>query len=255
MRSAVAVLLLLGCASGAPSRPDADSDEELLEVSQLGVTIPQPESGALRPTLFIGLGSFGRKALLELRCRFIDRFGDMDGDGFVEYARGTETGLANQGWKDSHDSISYADGALATGPIALVEVQAYVFAARRAAAACARRLGFLKQAETLEAQAELIRRRFEEAFWCEELGTYALALDGDKQPCKVRTSNAGQLLFTGIVETDRARRVAADLMSSKFFSGWGIRTEMPTPWQSPRQRAPPRIPGPIPHHPHQQARR
>ena len=161
---------------------------------------------------------------IEAALQWIDGPGDPDKDGFVEYQRATEQGLANQGWKDSFDAIFHADGQLAEGYIALAEVQGYVFAGKRLAARCARRLGLIEQAAQLESAALLLAERFEEAFWCEELGTYALALDGAKRPCKVRTSNAGQLLFTGIVRTDRARRVAADLMSHKFFSGWGIRT-------------------------------
>jgi len=161
---------------------------------------------------------------IEAALAWIDRFGDMDGDGFIEYARGMETGLANQGWKDSHDSISHADGTLAAGPIALVEVQAYVFAARRAAAACARRLGFSDRAESLEAQAELMRMRFEEAFWCPDLAYYGLALDGEKRICRVRSSNVGHALACGIVAPDRAQASAATLMRSDFFTGWGIRT-------------------------------
>jgi glycogen debranching enzyme len=161
---------------------------------------------------------------IEAALQWIDGPGDPDGDGFVEYQRATEKGLANQGWKDSFDAVFHADGHLAEGHIALCEVQGYVFAAKRLLARVARRLGFADRADRLDAEAEQLQERFEEAFWCEELGTYALALDGAKQPCRVRTSNAGQLLFTGIVREDRARRVAADLMSQKFFSGWGIRT-------------------------------
>ena len=161
---------------------------------------------------------------IEAALQWIDGPGDPDKDGFVEYRRATEQGLANQGWKDLFDAIFHADGQLAEGYIALAEVQGYVFAGKRLAARCARRLGLNDRAANLESDAQRLAERFEEAFWCEELGTYALALDGAKQPCRVRTSNAGQLLFTGIVGTDRARRVAADLMSSKFFSGWGIRT-------------------------------
>jgi glycogen debranching enzyme len=161
---------------------------------------------------------------IEAALQWIDVSGDPDKDGFVEYQRATEQGLANQGWKDSFDAIFHADGQLAEGYIALAEVQGYVFAGKRLAARCARRLGLINQAARLESEALLLAERFEEAFWCEELGTYALALDGAKRQCKVRSSNAGQLLFTGIVRTDRARRVAADLMSHKFFSGWGIRT-------------------------------
>jgi glycogen debranching enzyme len=161
---------------------------------------------------------------IEAALRWIDGSGDPDRDGFVEYQRASEKGLANQGWKDSYDAIFHADGRLAEGYIALAEVQGYVFAAKRLAARCAARLGKSDQAHKLEAEAELLARRFEEAFWCDDLGTYALALDGAKEPCKVRTSNAGQLLFSGMVHKDRARLVAADLMRPHFFSGWGIRT-------------------------------
>jgi glycogen debranching enzyme len=161
---------------------------------------------------------------IEAALRWIDGAGDPDQDGFVEYQRASEQGLANQGWKDSYDAIFHADGRLAEGYIALAEVQGYVFAGKKLAARCARRLGKDDAAHRLEAEARLLAHRFEEAFWCEELGTYALALDGKKQPCKVRTSNAGQLLFTGMVRADRARLVAADLMRPHFFTGWGIRT-------------------------------
>jgi glycogen debranching enzyme len=161
---------------------------------------------------------------IEAALRWIDGAGDPDKDGFVEYQRASEQGLANQGWKDSYDAIFHADGRLAEGYIALAEVQGYVFAAKRLAAHCAARLGQTETAARLEAEAKRLAERFEEAFWCEELGTYALALDGAKQPCRVRSSNAGQLLFTGIVREDRARRVAADLMRPHFFTGWGIRT-------------------------------
>jgi glycogen debranching enzyme len=150
--------------------------------------------------------------------------GDPDQDGFVEYRRASEQGLANQGWKDSYDAIFHADGRLAEGHIALAEVQGYVFAGMQLAARCARRLGLADQARKLETEAQQLAERFEAAFWCPELGTYALALDGEKQPCRVRTSNAGQLLFTGIVREDRARLIAADLMRPHFFTGWGIRT-------------------------------
>jgi glycogen debranching enzyme len=170
------------------------------------------------------------KTLLELwpaveaALGWIDGAGDPDRDGFVEYQRASEKGLANQGWKDSYDAIFHADGRIAEGYIALAEVQGYVFAGKRLAARCAARLGKIDLARRLEAEAQLLAKRFEEAFWCEELGTYALALDGAKQPCKVRSSNAGQLLFTGIVREDRARMIAADLMRPHFFTGWGIRT-------------------------------
>ena len=161
---------------------------------------------------------------IEAALRWIDGAGDPDQDGFIEYRRASEMGLANQGWKDSYDAIFHADGRLAEGYIALAEVQGYVYAAKRLAARSAARLGRTDMARRLDAEATLLAERFEATFWCEELGTYALALDGAKQPCRVRTSNAGQLLFTGIVSDDRAGKVAADLMRPQFFSGWGIRT-------------------------------
>src|SRR4051812_29713715 len=161
---------------------------------------------------------------IEAALRWIDGAGDPDRDGFVEYQRASEEGLTNQGWKDSYDAIFHADGRLAEGYIALAEVQGYVFAAKQLAARCASRLGRRDIAERLEAEAKLLAARFEEAFWCEELGTYALALDGEKRPCQVRTSNAGQLLFSGMICEPRARKVAADLMRPHFFTGWGIRT-------------------------------
>ena len=161
---------------------------------------------------------------VEAGLRWIDGPGDPDKDGFVEYRRASEQGLANQGWKDSYDAIFHADGQLAEGYIALAEVQGYVFAGKQLAARCAARLGKHDLAKKLETEARQLAKRFEEAFWCDELGTYALALDGDKRPCRVRTSNAGQLLFSGMIRQDRARLVAADLMRPQFFTGWGIRT-------------------------------
>jgi glycogen debranching enzyme len=161
---------------------------------------------------------------IERAIAWIDGPGDADKDGFVEWHRAAGTGLANQSWKDSYDAIFHADGRLAEGPIASVEVQGYVFAARRSAAICARKLGHIQRARELEAQALELQRRFERAFWCEDLGTYALALDGAKKPCKVHTSNAGHALATGIAAAAHARSVARDLLGGSFNSGWGIRT-------------------------------
>jgi glycogen debranching enzyme len=155
---------------------------------------------------------------------WIDRYGDVDQDGFVEYARQSSEGLVNQGWKDSHDSIFHADGTAAAGPIALCEVQAYVYAAKRGAAAIAQALGQRNLAAALDHAAETLRARFEAAFWCDELGTYALALDGAKRPCRVRSSNAGHALLAGIASAERARRVGDGLLRPESFSGWGIRT-------------------------------
>ena len=159
---------------------------------------------------------------VEAALRWIDQYGDRD--GFVEYQRQCADGLLHQGWKDSDDAVFHADGTLAQGPIALCEVQGYVYAARRAGAALAALLGRSAQAAELARQAEVLRHRFGQAFWCEDLATYALALDGDKRPCRVRTSNAGQCLFTGIAHPDHARNVAGTLLSPDSFSGWGIRT-------------------------------
>jgi glycogen debranching enzyme len=155
---------------------------------------------------------------------WIDGPGDPDGDGFVEYHSQREDGLVNQGWKDSADSVFHADGRLAEGPIALVEVQAYVYAAKRSIANVARALGQHADAARLMAESDALRARFENTFWSEKLGTYVLALDGAKEPCAVRSSNAGHVLLSGIASEDRARRVAADLLSHSFFCGWGIRT-------------------------------
>lgn len=161
---------------------------------------------------------------IEAALRWIDEYGDADGDGFVEYGRMSHHGLVNQGWKDSHDAVFAPDGSLAQGPIALVEVQAYVHAAKHHAARLARLLGLAKQAAQLDAAAERLREQFEATFWSEELGFYALALDGEKRRLDVLSSNAGQVLFTGIAAPERAARVADRLLRPEFFSGWGIRT-------------------------------
>ncbi|MGB8064714.1 MAG: amylo-alpha-1,6-glucosidase [Candidatus Sulfotelmatobacter sp.] len=161
---------------------------------------------------------------IERALDWIDQFGDVDGDGFVEYARHSHEGLVQQGWKDSNDSVFHVDGKVTEPPIALCEVQGYVYAAKLAASRMAHTLGNVDQSCDLEVQAEALRTKFEEQFWCNDLGTYALALDGRKRPCRVRTSNAGHSLYTGIASPDRARRVAEMLMSPDFFTGWGIRT-------------------------------
>jgi glycogen debranching enzyme len=155
---------------------------------------------------------------------WIDTYGDRDGDGFVEYHRQTQQGLANQGWKDSQDAVFHRNGEYAQGPIALCEVQAYVYGAKRHASKLAAALGFAPQADELQSQAERLRLDFEAKFWCEELSVYALALDGSKQPCRVVSSNSGQVLLTGIADPQRALRVAQTLLGPACFSGWGIRT-------------------------------
>ncbi|ESZ75934.1 MULTISPECIES: amylo-alpha-1,6-glucosidase [unclassified Mesorhizobium] len=182
---------------------------------------------------------------IHLACAYAERTGDMDfiaslwpslcaaakwteeasrATGFVTYQRAAESGLANQGWKDSFDSVFHADGRIPKGPIALVEVQGYVFAAFRGLAALARRRGEFAQAEHWENRAEEMRIAVERDFWLDDLGFYALAIDGAGEPCKVRTSNAGHLLYVGLPEPARAKMVADQLLSASFHSGWGVRT-------------------------------
>ncbi|WP_095200314.1 amylo-alpha-1,6-glucosidase [Mesorhizobium carmichaelinearum] len=182
---------------------------------------------------------------IHLACAYADRTGDIAfidtlwpslcaaaewietasrSTGFLTYQRAAESGLANQGWKDSFDSVFHADGRIPKGPIALVEVQGYVFAAFQGLAKLARLRGETERAESWEIRADAIRQQVERHFWIEELGYYALALDGDGQPCKVRTSNAGHLLYVGLPSPDRARMVADQLLSASFHSGWGLRT-------------------------------
>ncbi len=155
---------------------------------------------------------------------WMDRWGDADGDGFIEYASDAPRGLTNKGWKDSIDSIFCENGALATGSIAVCEVQAYAFAAKRAAAAIATSLGDAASASRLALEADALRAIFLERFWDEGLGLYALALDGAKNRCRVAASNTGHCLFAGIARDDHASRIIDDLLSPRFFSGWGIRT-------------------------------
>jgi glycogen debranching enzyme len=161
---------------------------------------------------------------LRLALQWMIDDGDPDGDGFLEYARRSANGLVQQGWKDSFDSVFHANGTLADPPIALCEVQGYAYAAWRSGAALAAMRGEASLAAQWNARADHLQTRFEQAFWCEDLGTYALALDGAKRPCRVRTSNAAHCLFSGIASPERARRVAAALMDQASFAGWGIRT-------------------------------
>ncbi|GAB4354244.1 MAG: amylo-alpha-1,6-glucosidase [Oricola sp.] len=155
---------------------------------------------------------------------WIETDGDHDRDGFVEYFRRRPGGLVNQGWKDSNDSTFHADGRLAEGPIALVEVQGYVYDALLAGSELAGIVGEEDRAGRLRAKADELLGRFDRAFWNDELGFYAMALDGEKRPCAVRGSNAGHVLFSGAAMTHRADDVVRTMMSPPFFSGYGIRT-------------------------------
>jgi glycogen debranching enzyme len=161
---------------------------------------------------------------IQAALQWTDTFGDPDHDGFVEYKRKSKTGLVQQGWKDSNDSVFHSDGDLAEGPIALCEVQGYVYRAKRYAAGMAAALGDHSRSEQLRCQADSLKSRFDQNFWCEEMGTYALALDGAKQQCRVRSSNAGHCLFAGIATFEQASAVARTLLSDDSFSGWGVRT-------------------------------
>ncbi|TMA90353.1 MAG: amylo-alpha-1,6-glucosidase [Deltaproteobacteria bacterium] len=160
----------------------------------------------------------------EAALRWIDQYGDKDGDGFIEYKRKTERGLRNQGWKDSWDGVPHLDGTPAEPPIALVEVQGYCLDARRRMARLYRQLGRREDAARCAIAAQRLARRLDEAFWMEKAGTYALALDGEKRQVQTVASNAGHLLFSRAVPEARARRVARVLMSPESFSGFGIRT-------------------------------
>jgi glycogen debranching enzyme len=155
---------------------------------------------------------------------WIDDFGDRDGDGYVEYQRMSDRGLQNQGWKDSHDSTRFADGRLARAPIALCEVQGYVYAALLARAHFADEARDAPLGVKLRAQAAELKARFNRDFWLEDQGWLAMGLDRDKQPLDALTSNMGHCLWTGILDADKARRVAERLLSPEMFSGWGIRT-------------------------------
>jgi glycogen debranching enzyme len=156
--------------------------------------------------------------------QWMDHDGDADGDGFVEYAGSSGGGLDQQGWKDSPDSIFHRDGRIAKPPIALCEVQGYVYDAKLRAAQLAQALDEPEFARQLLQSAQALKQRFNAAFWCEEIGSYALALDGDKRQCKVAASNAGHALWTGIAEPELAARVAQRLLCKDMFCGWGVRT-------------------------------
>ncbi|WP_336715649.1 amylo-alpha-1,6-glucosidase [Arthrobacter sp. USHLN218] len=187
------------------------------------------------PLFLIVLGEvsrwgFGADILAELQphadraLEWIRDYGDRDGDGFVEYQRLNDNGLINQGWKDSWDGVNFADGRLAETPIALCEVQGYVYAAYMACAYMAYDAGDLAKAADLRDRAARLKKRFNEAFWLPDKGYYAIALDKDKRPVDACASNMGHCLWNGIVDADKAQQVVQHLMSPEMFSGWGVRT-------------------------------
>ncbi len=161
---------------------------------------------------------------VERALAWIDAHGDRDGDGFVEYGRQAAHGLSNQGWKDADDAVFHADGSLPRPPLALCEVQGYVYEAKVRVAQMAEALGSHKTAEELRQSAQRLKSQFHEKFWCDRIQSYAMALDADKHPCCVRSSNAGQCLFTGIAQPQAAAQIKTQLFENDFFSGWGVRT-------------------------------
>lgn len=161
---------------------------------------------------------------IAMAMEWIEKYGDIDKDGFVEYRKKSQTGLDNQGWKDSHDSIIYEDGNLAEPPIALCEVQGYVYDAKMKAAMIARKLGHHELAEKWTREASELKEKFNRVFWSESRSVFVLALDGSKNKCEVLSSNAGHCLFSGIAEAEKAKLTAEALLSPDSFSGWGVRT-------------------------------
>jgi len=155
---------------------------------------------------------------------WIDSYGDLDGDGFIEYQRRSPKGLANQGWKDSWDAIMHHDGEVAKSPVALCEVQGYVYEAKYRMASLMRSFGDVKTADRLKKESAEMAKRFEKAFWMPKLGFYAMALDREKRQTQVISSNPGQLLFTRMLAQDRAKAVTQRFMLEDMFSGWGWRT-------------------------------
>ncbi|MDX6717729.1 MAG: hypothetical protein QOH30_4287, partial [Baekduia sp.] len=225
---------------------DAYSEEEpgriMHETRYLGVDAPTLTGGSTyygsadaTPLYVMLLGELSRWGLSEESLRallphadralaWMEQYGDRDGDGYIEYLKTSDRGLANQGWKDSADGIRYRNGAVAEAPLALCEVQAYAYGAHRARAAIATRLGQHDIATRHQHLAAQLKERFNRDFWLEEEGWYAIALGPDKKPVDSLTSNMGHCLWTGIVPEERAGRVAAKLMSPQMWNGWGIRT-------------------------------
>jgi glycogen debranching enzyme len=212
------------------------------ETRYLGVDAPTLTGGSTyygsadaTPLFVVLLGELSRWGLDEDSLRklvpnadraleWMTKFGDRDGDGYIEYLKTSDRGLTNQGWKDSNDGIRYRDGRVAEAPLALCEVQGYAYAAHRARAAIAARLGEADVEARHLRLAEELKTRFNKDFWLEELGWYAVALGPDKEPVDSLTSNIGHCLWSGIVDDDRAQLVADRLMSQPMWSGWGIRT-------------------------------
>ncbi|HEY2803236.1 MAG TPA: amylo-alpha-1,6-glucosidase [Actinomycetota bacterium] len=207
------------------------------ELARAGIVPHSPYYGSVdsTPWFLILLGQYFRwtgdeafvRSMLpnaEAALGWIDRYGDLDGDGFVEYETRSPSGIRNQGWKDSWDSIVHADGRLAEPPIALAEVQAYVYLAKLRIADAFSALGYRSRASDLVEQAATLRKRFNEAFWMEDEGFFAGALDADKRQVRTIVSNPGHGLYCDIVDREKAELLSRRLLTSDMFSGWGIRT-------------------------------
>ncbi|MCX6021867.1 MAG: hypothetical protein NTZ05_09080 [Chloroflexi bacterium] len=238
------VLNVLAAHQGSQADPERDEEPGKIlhefrvgEMARLGEIPMTPYYGTVDATpLFVMLlGQYfqwtGDRELVqsllpaaEAALRWIAHHGDQDGDGFVEYNKHSQKGIANQGWKDSWDAIVHADGSLAQPPISLVEVQGYVYAGKLGMAGIYDALGQPGRAAELRAEARALKLRFNQAFWSDDLGFYALALDGSKRPAASVSSNVGHALWTGIADAERAPRVVERLLGNDMFSGWGIRT-------------------------------
>jgi glycogen debranching enzyme len=241
---ALGTLRALARAQGTVSDPDTEEEPgRILHETRMGLDFPLARGGAstyygtadATPLFVTVLGELSRRgefpeAVAELlphadrALEWILESGDRDGDGFVEYQRATPTGLLNQGWKDSFDGINHADGRMAEGPIALCEVQGYVYSAYLARAQLARSAGEPLRATLWDDRAEKLKTAFDAAFWMPQHGWYAVALDGGKAVVDALTSNVGHCLWSGIVQEDRAAELVGHLMSPEMFSGWGVRT-------------------------------
>ncbi|MCW2566442.1 MAG: hypothetical protein JWN54_539 [Mycobacterium sp.] len=228
------------------TKVDDRTEEEpgrILHETRLGLDFPLSHGGGsvyygtadATPLFVVLLGELRRWGLVSAEVEgllpnadraldWVENYGDRDGDGFVEYHRRTEKGLRNQGWKDSWDGINFADGTLAESPIALCEVQAYVYSAYVTRAHFAHAKGDVAGADHWGRRAGELKDAFNERFWLPEQGWFAVGLDRDKRPIDALASNMGHCLWAGIVDRDKAERVAEHLLSPEMFTGWGIRT-------------------------------
>jgi len=240
----VGTLRALARLQGARVNPQTEEEPgRILHETRFGVSSPLTRGGGsvyygtvdATPLFVMMLGELNRwgydpaevAALLphaDRAMRWIERYGDRDGDGFVESQRLTEDGLVSQGWKDSRDAITFANGRPARPPIALAEVQGYVYAAYLARAHLALQAGDTAEGERLSARAARLKEAFNERFWLPKQGWFALGLDADKRPIDALASNMGHCLWTGLIDEDKAAAVAERLMSEEMFTGWGVRT-------------------------------